>query len=78
MGKNRKSRGKAVLGYLKTVGVCLLLVVMVPVWLIRGVHSRMRFRAQLMAAGVPKPAARSLSSRYKLSFTDLRKMAAKA
>ena len=78
MGKRRKSRGKAVLGYLKTVGVFLLLVVLLPVWLIRGVRSRMRFRAQLMAAGVPQDAARSLSSRYKLSFTDWRKMAAKA
>ncbi len=61
----------AILGFIKAVWVLLVMLVMLPVWLIRGAVTRARFRAELRAAGVPLDAARRLSNRYKVGLRDL-------
>ena len=60
------------LGFLKAFGMVFVLLFMLPVWLIRGVRSRARFRAELRASGVPAEAAKRLSDRLKIHLRDLR------
>jgi hypothetical protein len=68
----KRRRPNAVLGFLKAFGMVFVLLFMLPVWLIRGVRSRARFRAELRASGVPAEAARRLSGRLKIRLRDLR------
>ena len=68
----RKRRPSAVLGYLKVVGMLFVILFLLPVWLVRGVITRARFRAELLAAGVPLESTRRLSARYKLRLRDFR------
>jgi hypothetical protein len=70
----RRRRPRAVLGFLKAVGMLFVLLAMIPVWLIRGASARARFRSELRAAGVPQDAARRLSERYKVRLRDFRKL----
>ncbi len=69
VGRTRKP--SAVLGFIKAMWMILVMLVMLPVWLIRGVVARARFRAELRAAGVPLEAVKRLSNRYKLRLRDL-------
>lgn len=63
------------LGFIKAAGMLVAMLFLLPVWLIRAIAARARFRAELRAAGVPREAARRLSDKYKLKFRDLRRFA---
>ena len=67
----RRRKPNAFLGFLKAVGMLFALLFLLPVWFIRAVAARVRFRRELMAAGVPEDAAWSLSDRYKIRLKDL-------
>jgi hypothetical protein len=72
MAKKAKTRRpNAVLGFIKAAWVMLVMLVLLPVWLIRGAVTRARFRAELRAAGVPLDAARRLSNRLKVGVRDI-------
>ncbi len=68
--KAKTRRPNAVLGFIKATGVLLVMLVLLPVWLIRGAVTRAKFRAELRAAGVPQDAARRLSDRLKVGVRD--------
>lgn len=59
------------LGFLKAIGMLFALLFLLPVWLVRAIAARARFRAELRAAGIPKEVAWRLSDRYKLRLRDL-------
>lgn len=63
------------LGFLKAFGMAFALLIIVPLWLIRNARTRALFRGELMAAGVPRDAAKRLSDRYKVRLRDLRRFA---
>lgn len=63
------------LGFVKAAGMLVKMLFLLPVWLVRAVAARARFRAELRAAGVPAKAAKRLSDRYKLRLRDLGRFA---
>jgi hypothetical protein len=69
----RKRKPNALLGYLKVVWMLFAMLFLLPVWLVRGISTRARFRGELRAAGVPPEAAWRLSNKYKFSFKDFGK-----
>jgi hypothetical protein len=76
--QRKKRRPNAVLGYFKLVWMLLVMLVLLPVWFIRGIATRARFRAELRTAGVPPEAAKRLSDRYKLRLWELSRISSTA
>ena len=66
------------LGFLKAFGMLFVILFLLPVWFVRGVAARARFRRELRLAGVPEDAAWRLSERYKIRFRDFAGMQAAA
>jgi hypothetical protein len=66
----RSRRPNALRGFLKIIWMLLALLFLLPVWFVRGIAARARFRAELRAAGVPQKAAKSLSDKYKIRLRD--------
>jgi hypothetical protein len=66
-------RPSAVLGFMKAFGMLFAMLFALPVWVVRGIVARARFRSELRAAGIPQRTAKKLSDRYKIRLRDFKR-----